>query len=71
MCVAVPAQILWIGEGDDTSVAGRVEAAGKEMTVDLVMVPGAAVGDYVITHAGYAIRVVPSAEALEARRLLA
>jgi hydrogenase expression/formation protein HypC len=70
MCVAIPGVITWVGKPGDATIPGRIEAGGEAMDVDLVMVPTASVGDYVITHAGYAIRLVPAEQARETRRLL-
>jgi hydrogenase expression/formation protein HypC len=66
MCVAVPAKITWIGAVSPTSVPGRMVAGGRQRDVDLVMVPGVKVGDYVVVHAGYAIRLLPEHRAREA-----
>lgn len=70
MCVAVPAQILWIGDGSPLSVPALVDAGGHELAVDIAMVPEAVIGDYVITHSGYAIRILAAAEAAELRAQL-
>jgi hydrogenase expression/formation protein HypC len=58
MCVAIPGRVLSIGEPTPAMVPAEVEFPGRTMTVNLVMVPEAAVGDHVIVHSGYAIRVV-------------
>jgi len=70
MCVAVPGRVEWIGSTSDASIPGRVNTGDASHEVNLVMVPQAGVGDYVIAHSGYAIRVVPAAEAEETRRQL-
>ncbi|HSJ34682.1 MAG TPA: HypC/HybG/HupF family hydrogenase formation chaperone [Acidimicrobiia bacterium] len=63
MCVAVPARIVSVGEPTAASIPAMAESAGSEKTVDLVMVPEAVVGDYVVVHSGYAIRLLSPAEA--------
>lgn len=70
MCVAVPGRLIWIGEGTGASIPARIETATTIQDVDVVMVPQAVVGDYVIAHSGYAIRLVPAATARGTLRLL-
>lgn len=59
MCVAIPGRITWIGDGSDASIPGRIETGGTSRDVNLVMVPEARVGDYVVVHSGYAVNVIP------------
>jgi len=70
MCVAVPARVVWIGARSDTSIAARIDLGGHEAAADLAMVPEAGVGDYVIAHSGYAIRIVDAASAEKLRTQL-
>lgn len=65
MCVAVPGQIVWIGAGRSATRPARIRVGDVERDVDLVMVPDAHVGEWVITHSGYAIRRL-TATAVEA-----
>lgn len=58
MCVSVPGRIVSIGEQAGPSIPARVVFGEIERDVDLAMVPEAKVGDQVIVHSGYAIRVV-------------
>jgi hydrogenase expression/formation protein HypC len=53
MCLAYPAKLVEI-RGDQ----GVVELAGNRYEVNLVLVPTARIGEYVLVHAGYAIQVV-------------
>ena len=69
MCVALPAQVEWVGEQIGVSIPGRVRIGETEQDVDLMLVPGVAVGDHVVVHSGYAISLVSEAEALETARL--
>ena len=63
MCLAIPGRILNI-EGDDPLLrSGRVSFAGVIKEVNLACVPEAAMGDYVLVHAGLALSVVDEAEA--------
>ncbi|MGD2059695.1 MAG: HypC/HybG/HupF family hydrogenase formation chaperone [Acidimicrobiia bacterium] len=59
MCVAIPGRIVSIGERSGPSIPARVVFGEIERDVDLAMVSEARVGDRVIVHSGYAIRVVP------------
>jgi hydrogenase expression/formation protein HypC len=53
MCLAVPGQVLSIG--DDPLRTATVSFGGVTKSVSLAMVPEAQVGDYVIVHVGFAI----------------
>jgi hydrogenase expression/formation protein HypC len=48
----------------------KVEVGGVHRMVSLMLVPGLAVGDYVITHAGFALHRVDEQEALASIQLL-
>lgn len=70
MCLAVPGRITSIDqEGEPLQRMGRVSFAGVVKDVNLGCVPEAAVGDYVIVHAGLAISRLDEAEAEETLRL--
>lgn len=60
MCVALPGQIVWIGEATDVSIPARMRVDGREIDVDLATVAGVEVGDFIIAHSGYAVRQVPA-----------
>ncbi len=60
MCLAVPMKLIEItGEG-----FGRVDAAGVKADVNLMMIPHATIGDYLIVHAGFGIEVLDNEEAM-------
>jgi hydrogenase expression/formation protein HypC len=65
MCLAVPAKITRI----DESGQGTASYLGSEVKVNLVLVPQARRGDWVIIHAGFAISVMNAKEARETLRL--
>ncbi|MCL2679728.1 MAG: HypC/HybG/HupF family hydrogenase formation chaperone [Dehalococcoidia bacterium] len=65
MCVAVPALILSI---DGTSA--EVDIEGVRRRTSIYLTPEAKVGDYVLMHAGFAIRVIDVKEAQETIALL-
>ena len=67
MCLAIPGEVLSIA--DDAALRmGRVSFGGVIKAVCLACVPEAAVGDFVVVHAGFALSVL---DAGEARRTLA
>ncbi|RPI23865.1 MAG: HypC/HybG/HupF family hydrogenase formation chaperone [Acidobacteria bacterium] len=62
MCLAVPGLIESI-YGDGFERAGKVNFGGIVREVNLVCVPEAQVGDYVVVHVGVAISKVDKEEA--------
>jgi hydrogenase expression/formation protein HypC len=65
MCLAVPVQVVTV-EGDDATVA----LEGNTRTANLSLVDDAAVGDWVLLHAGFAIEKISPEEAQETIGLL-
>ena len=65
MCLAIPARIVELLDGDQC----RVELGGVRKEISLALVDGAAVGDYVIVHVGYALTKLDAEE--EAAQTLA
>ena len=66
MCLAVPLKIEKI-DGTQATVA----LGGNEMSVSLMVVPKARLGDWVLVHAGMAITILDEAEARETYDILA
>lgn len=65
MCLAVPGRVVMIDESRPLSRPGEVVfGTGEPRPVDLVMVPEAGVGDFVIVHSGFAIRRIAEEAAL-------
>ena len=60
MCLAIPMRIT-----ATDGAAATIEADGLVQTTSLMLVPGARVGDFVLVHAGFAIAVLDSGEAVE------
>lgn len=56
MCIALPGRIVWVGAGRPAARPARIRVGDLEREVDLVMLPEARLGDWVIAHSGYAIR---------------
>jgi hydrogenase expression/formation protein HypC len=67
MCLAIPARVTERLEGDEA----MVDLGGVRKRVSLALVPEAAVGDYVIVHAGYAISQLDPGEAAKTLALFA
>jgi len=59
MCLAIPGRIVEISDGEGLERTGIIDTDGVQREINFGMVPQAAVGDSVITHSGFAIRVVP------------
>jgi hydrogenase expression/formation protein HypC len=69
MCLAVPGKILEIQENSENRTA-RVQFGGITRPVQLDFVPEAKVGDYVVTHVGFAISLLDADEADRTFKLL-
>lgn len=65
MCLAVPAKVIEL----DGEMA-TVDLGGVHRAVSTLMVPDIALGDYVITHAGFALHKVDEADAQASLQLL-
>ncbi len=59
MCVGVPAKVLTVSE-----YSAEVDVMGSQMSVGIIFVPEVEVGDYVIVHAGQAMKIVDEEYAL-------
>ena len=67
MCLALPAKIVEMTEGDNAIVS--LEGVKKE--ISLALVAGAGVGDYVLVHVGYALNTISPDEAEKTLALMA
>lgn len=65
MCLAIPSKIVSI----DNEMA-TIDVDGVQRQASLLLLEDAAVGDYVIVHAGFAIQKLDEAAALESLALL-
>ncbi|MFH1277971.1 MAG: HypC/HybG/HupF family hydrogenase formation chaperone [Candidatus Eisenbacteria bacterium] len=70
MCLAVPGRIQSIQGDDPLMKTGKVDFGGVMKEVSLAYIPGAAVGDYVLVHVGFAISKVDEDEARKTLELL-
>ena len=67
MCLAIPAQVVELREGDNAVV----DLAGVRKEISLALVDRVAVGDYVILHVGYALNKLDPEEAAKTLALFA
>ena len=67
MCLAIPAQVVELREGDNAVV----DLAGVRKEISLALVDRVAVGDYVIVHVGYALNKLDPDEAARTLALFA
>ena len=65
MCLAMPAKVIE-REGD----TGCVDVGSTQIPVNLILTPEANVGDWVLVHAGFAIRSLDEEDAKETWKLL-
>lgn len=66
MCLAIPAKITQLDEGN----LATVDIMGVTRSISVDLTPQADVGDYVLVHAGFAIEVVDEAYANETIELI-
>lgn len=67
MCLALPAQVVELREGDQAVV----DLGGVRKDISLALVDDVAVGDYVIVHVGYALNKLDPQEADRTLKLFA
>lgn len=68
MCLAIPGRIVAVDRAEPSLPKAEVDYGDRRRTAQLVYVPEAEVGDYVIVQAGFAVRIVSAAEAEESLR---
>jgi hydrogenase expression/formation protein HypC len=72
MCLGVPGRVMEVAPaavgGKEATAA--VDFQGSRVEVSLSLVPQAQPGDWVLVHAGYALTLLPEAEAAETWRWL-
>lgn len=65
MCLAIPSQITDI-QGD----MATIDVAGVKRQASLLLIEAPSPGDWVIVHAGFAIKKIDEAEAMESLKCL-
>jgi hydrogenase expression/formation protein HypC len=58
VCLAIPGRILEIIDGEGLERRARIDVDGAEREVSLGMVQDVQVGDHIVSHSGFALRVV-------------
>ncbi len=69
MCLAIPARIVTV-EDDGHFATVEVSGVRRKVNVDLVREDGAAEGDWVLLHVGFAMSLISETEAQEQIRFL-
>ena len=67
MCLAIPGKILRVVEETPEGRLVEADFAGTRKIVNLIFLPEATVGSYIVTHAGFATTLLSEADALEAQ----
>jgi hydrogenase expression/formation protein HypC len=65
MCIGIPAKVIEI-----SGTSGKVDYQGVQRETSFLMLPEVKVGDYVILHAGFAIKKLSAEDAEETLRLI-
>lgn len=65
MCLAIPGKIISIDETDELIRMGKVDFGGIKKNIALAYTPEAMVGQYVLTHVGFAISLIDETLALK------
>ena len=68
MCLAIPGRIVEIV--DEAGDIAKVEVGGVRRNINVALLDGVRVGDYVLIHVGFALSKVDEHEAAETLRLL-
>ncbi len=65
MCIGIPAKVVEINGS-----TGKVDYQGVVRETSFVMLPDVKIGDYVILHAGFAIKQLSEEDAAETLKLI-
>ena len=65
MCLAIPSKVISIENGMAT-----IDVDGVQRSASMMLLEDAAVGDYVIVHAGFAIQKLDETAAAESLKLM-
>jgi len=68
MCLAIPGRIIEMVDG--ANGVAKVDVSGVRRNVNIALLDGADVGDYVLIHVGFALSKVDEKEAEETLRML-
>jgi hydrogenase expression/formation protein HypC len=70
MCLAIPGQVTEIRRENEV-LMGKVDFSGIRKEVCLDLIPGVAVGEYVLVHVGFALAKVDAVQAAKIFEALA
>ena len=68
MCLAIPGKVVEIVDAENH--IAKVEIGGVRRAVNIGMLDGIVLGDYVLVHVGFAMSKIDEVEAHETLRLL-
>lgn len=63
MCLSIPGRVVQITDAEPLTRRGKVDFGGIAKEINLVFVPEAQVGDFVLVHVGFAIGRIDGREA--------
>jgi hydrogenase expression/formation protein HypC len=66
MCLTIPGRIVRIEDRDGSGATATIEYPGATRTANLVFLPDAKLGDYVLVQSGFATTRLEENDALEA-----
>ena len=66
MCLGIPGRIIKFGKDH----SAEVDFGGVKRGVQMDLLKGVKVGEYVIVHAGFAIQKIPKKDALETLKII-
>jgi hydrogenase expression/formation protein HypC len=68
MCLAIPGRIVEMV--DEAGDVAKVEVGGVRRNINVALLDGVSVGDYVLIHVGFALSKIDEREAAETLRLI-
>jgi hydrogenase expression/formation protein HypC len=68
MCLAIPGKIVEMV--DEAGDVAKVEVGGVRRNINVALLDGVSVGDYVLIHVGFALSKIDEREAAETLRLI-
>jgi hydrogenase expression/formation protein HypC len=68
MCLAIPGKIVEMV--DEAGDVAKVEVGGVRRNINVALLDGVRVGDYVLIHVGFALSKIDEREAAETLRLI-
>jgi hydrogenase expression/formation protein HypC len=71
MCLAIPGRIVEVFADDPPSATVEVAGVRRRVELGLLGEDGAAIGDWVLIHVGFAMSKISEADAIEQMRTLA